>query len=121
MHELSIALSIVEAAEEEVQRQGGGEVCTVHLRLGPLSGVVREALQFSWELACAGTPLERSELTIENVPVRIYCGTCAAEGDPVSAQCLYCARCGGTSCRVTAGAELEVVSLELVEFAESAT
>ncbi len=60
MHELSIALSIVEGAEEEVERQGGGRVYAVHLRLGPLSGVVKEALLFSYELACEGTSLEGS-------------------------------------------------------------
>jgi hydrogenase nickel incorporation protein HypA/HybF len=69
MHELSIALSIIEGAEEEVQRQGGclkcGRVCAVHLKLGPLSGVVRDALLFSWELACEGTSLQGSDLIID--------------------------------------------------------
>jgi len=44
VHELSIALSIIEGAEEELLRQGGGRLRAVHLKLGPLSGVVREAL-----------------------------------------------------------------------------
>jgi len=67
MHELSVALSIVEAAEEELFRQGGGQVCAVHLRLGSLSGVARDALLFSYGLACEGTPLNGSELMIEEV------------------------------------------------------
>ncbi|MGC2658972.1 MAG: hydrogenase maturation nickel metallochaperone HypA, partial [Bryobacteraceae bacterium] len=69
MHELSIALSIIEGAEEEVFRQGGGHVCAVHLRLGPLSGVVKDALMFSYDLACEGTLLEGSRLIIEEVPI----------------------------------------------------
>lgn len=67
MHELSIALSIIEGAEEEAQRQGGARVCAVHLKLGPLSGVVKEALLFSYELACEGTSLEGSRLVIEEM------------------------------------------------------
>ncbi|MFI5070488.1 MAG: hydrogenase/urease maturation nickel metallochaperone HypA, partial [Terriglobales bacterium] len=46
MHELSIAMSIVELAEEEAQ-QRNAQVTAVHLKLGALSGVVKEALCFS--------------------------------------------------------------------------
>jgi hydrogenase nickel incorporation protein HypA/HybF len=64
MHELSIAASIVEIASEEAARYGG-RVAVVHLKLGALSGVVREALQFSWELACDDTPVAGARLEIE--------------------------------------------------------
>jgi hydrogenase nickel incorporation protein HypA/HybF len=114
VHELSIALSIVEGAEEEVSRQGGGRVCAVHLKLGPLAGVVREALLFSFELACQGTCLEGSKLMIEEVPIRIFCAKCVHEGDPVSGQCLHCAVCGTYDCQVVQGADLELSSLELL-------
>jgi hydrogenase nickel incorporation protein HypA/HybF len=113
VHELSIALSIVEGAEAEVERQGGGHVCAVHLKLGPLSGVVREALLFSYELACEGTSLEGSSLIIEEVPIRVYCEQCGSEEDPISGRSLHCARCGNSACRVVKGAELELSALEL--------
>jgi hydrogenase nickel incorporation protein HypA/HybF len=67
MHELSIALSIVEGVTEEAQQRGEGIVRAVHLRLGKLSGVVRDALLFAYEAACAGTMLEGSELRVEEV------------------------------------------------------
>ncbi len=113
MHELSIALSIVERAEEEVARQGGGRVSAVYLKLGPLSGVVKEALLFSYELACEGTALEGSSLEIEEIPLRIHCAHCRAETAPVSVQRLECSVCGGAAARVTRGSELEVAALEL--------
>ena len=56
MHELSIAMSIVELAEEEAERRGV-QVNAVHLKLGALSGVVKEALLSSYEMACEDTPL----------------------------------------------------------------
>ena len=65
MHELSIAASIVEIAVEESARQSG-RIVAVHLRLGALAGVAREALLFSWELACLQTPLEGARLEIED-------------------------------------------------------
>ena len=64
MHELSIAASIVEIASEEAERQHG-RVEVVHLKLGALSGVVRDALLFSWDLACDETPLAGAKLHIE--------------------------------------------------------
>ncbi len=113
MHELSIALSIIEGAEEEAVRQGGGRVCAVHLRLGPLAGVVKEALLFSYEVACEGTSLAGSNLVIEDVPLLILCPQCRAERAAVSLQRLHCAECGTPAAEVLHGAELEVSALEL--------
>ena len=67
MHELSIALSIIEGVEEELARHTHSRVTAVHLRLGPLSGVVKDALLFSWDVACEGTPLEGAALQIEEL------------------------------------------------------
>jgi len=65
MHELSIAMSIVEIAAEEAQRQGRVRVEAVHLKLGPLAGVVKDALLFSWDLACDQSPIAGARLAIE--------------------------------------------------------
>ena len=46
MHELSIAVSMVEMASEEALRLGAVRVNALHLKLGPLSGVVKDALLF---------------------------------------------------------------------------
>jgi hydrogenase nickel incorporation protein HypA/HybF len=64
MHELSIAMSIVEAAEEALARHGGERVRAVHLQVGPLSGVAKEALMFSFGLACEGTTVEGATLVV---------------------------------------------------------
>lgn len=57
MHELSIALSLVELAAEAAANAGAERVEAVHLRVGALAGVVPEALQFSFAIAARGTPL----------------------------------------------------------------
>jgi hydrogenase nickel incorporation protein HypA/HybF len=67
MHELSIALSIVEMVEEESASRNA-RVRAVHLKLGTLAGVVKEALLASYEIACQGTAVEGSQLLIEEVP-----------------------------------------------------
>jgi hydrogenase nickel incorporation protein HypA/HybF len=65
VHELSIALAIVEGVEEELARRNNACVTSVHLRLGPLSGVSKEALLFCYDVACEGTRLEGSKLQID--------------------------------------------------------
>jgi hydrogenase nickel incorporation protein HypA/HybF len=66
VHELSIAVSIVEVAEEELARHGGERICAIHIQLGPLAGVAKESLLFSFGLACEGTRAEGSSLVIED-------------------------------------------------------
>jgi hydrogenase nickel incorporation protein HypA/HybF len=113
MHELSIALSMVEMAAEEAERRGGVRVCAIHLKLGDLSGVVKDALLFSYTLACEGTPLEGSRLLIEEIPVVVYCPACRAETALDSVQQFCCAVCHAPTSQVVRGRELEVVALEI--------
>lgn len=110
---LSIALGIVELAEEESTRHGGRHVDAVHLRLGRLSGVVREALVASYELACEDTPLAGSRLVIEDVPIVAHCVTCDARRPVRSVQDMCCAVCGTPAADIVEGRELLVTALEM--------
>jgi hydrogenase nickel incorporation protein HypA/HybF len=113
MHELSIALSIVELAADEAERRGAVRIDAVHLKLGDMSGVSPESLLFSYDLACEGTPLEGSALVIEKVPVMVYCSACSIETNPPSIQSLCCPVCETPTPQVTRGKEIEVVALKI--------
>jgi|SRR5215471_14733612 len=113
MHELSIAMSMIEMAREEAVQRGANRVSAVHLKLGPLSGVVKDALVFSYKVATNGTILEGSELRIEEVPVVVFCEQCQTERSIASIQRFCCPACGALTPRVMTGKELEVVALEL--------
>lgn len=112
MHELSIAMGIVEAATEEAQRRGV-QVSAVHLRLGALSGVVKDALLFSYEVACEETPLAGSKLIVEDVPVVILCPNCKDNKTLISLQSFTCPACGTPTMNIVHGKELEVFALEV--------
>jgi hydrogenase nickel incorporation protein HypA/HybF len=115
MHELSIAISLVEAAEEEMQKLGSVQVLAIHLELGRLSGVVRDALEFSYQIACEDTPLAGSRLVIEEIPVLIDCPICKVPREIVSLQEFCCAVCGAAGGTVLRGRELRVAALEIRE------
>ena len=114
MHELSIAMSIVELAEEEIEHRGI-QSDAVHLKLGALSGVVKEALLSCYEMACENTALQGSRLVIEDVPIVIFCPSCRGLRPVSSMQLFCCSECGTPSAEIVQGKELEVVALEIVE------
>ncbi len=68
MHELSIAISIIDVAEEEVTRLGATQVTAIHVRIGALSGVAKEALASAFEMARENTELANTSLIFEEIP-----------------------------------------------------
>jgi hydrogenase nickel incorporation protein HypA/HybF len=113
MHELSIVLSIIDEIGEQSEARDLHDIEVVHLKVGVFSGVDSKALLFAWELACEGTPLERSRLDIEIVPLVIHCAVCRQDCTPPSLYQLCCPECETPSETIVTGRELEVVSLEV--------
>ena len=112
MHELSIAMSIVDMAQEEAERRKV-EIDAVHLELGMLSGVVKEALLFSYEVACDGTPLQGSRLVVKEIPIEVYCPTCDKKQTLSSMQWFCCPECATPTSQVIHGRELLITALEV--------
>jgi hydrogenase nickel incorporation protein HypA/HybF len=112
MHELSIMQSALSVALDEAQKAGASRVHVIRLRIGALSGVVPEALEFAFEALAPGTPAQGAQLAIENVPARFWCAPCAREfqSDDMFAECPGCHKPSGD---LRAGREMEVASLEI--------
>jgi len=113
MHELSIAMSIVESLEQEVKQRGCGPVEAVHIRIGGLSGVVPRALRSAYEMAVERTPFANSRLVIEEVPIVIYCAGCGRSRVVEWPGEFFCPECNTQSAEVVSGRELEIFALEL--------
>lgn len=116
MHELSIATSLVEIASRKATDAGAARVSKVYLKLGRLSGVVREALEFSFDVATEHTMLEGAALEIEDVPVVVFCPQCRAEKrlsdlHPMFQAC--CPDCSTPTPEIRQGKELEITALEI--------
>ena len=120
MHELSIAESIIEGAAEESARHPDSRIAVVHLQVGKLSGVVKEALLFSYELACEGTELEGSRLEIEEIAAVVFCTECYAERTLASIQDFRCPVCQTPTPDVIRGRELLITGLEMENEYETA-
>jgi hydrogenase nickel incorporation protein HypA/HybF len=112
MHELSIMQSALSMALEQASLAGGVRIHTIRLRVGALSGVVPDALEFAFEALSSGTLAEGAALAIENVPARFWCKSCSTEfqADDFFAECPGCHQASG---EIRAGRELELASMEI--------
>lgn len=115
MHELSIARSLVRVCEDAAEEQRAVRVSRVYLRLGPLSGVVREALEFAYDYATDGTLLAGSELVVEPVPVVARCEPCARDVEPAAPNRLRCPHCDEPTPTILSGRELLVRAIDYDE------
>jgi hydrogenase nickel incorporation protein HypA/HybF len=110
MHELSIALEIIEIAEEQVKKANALTVSEIELEIGELSGVEVDALEFALEVAVKDTVLSGAKRTVDVVHGRARCNDCSDEF-PVEDLFTPCPECQGFNTRIIQGQELRVKSL----------
>lgn len=82
MHELSIAISVVEIVEEEAAKENCSTVSEVELDIGAQSGVIIEALEFALAEAVKAGIMEGSKIIINNIPAICRCAACGHEFEP---------------------------------------
>ncbi len=115
MHELSIAHSLVETVEDALSDKPDVKVTAVYLRLGVLSGVEADSLLFCFDIATGDTRLAGAKLVIEPVPARAYCSACGRDVSPAAPHWSRCPECGGTCGKLSAGRDLQIESVEVLD------
>ena len=110
MHELSIAMNILEIVDEEVKKAEASVVRELELDIGQLSGVVIEALEFALTEAVKDSVLEKARIIIHEVPATVKCNECHHE---FAVEDLYtpCPSCRSFDTKIIKGGELRVRSL----------
>ena len=88
------------------------EVRIVRMKIGALSGVVADSLEFCFTAITAQTPLANARLEIEKIPFAVHCSLCnkTFEND---IGYVVCPECGGVETSVVSGRELQVTEIEL--------
>lgn len=113
VHELSIAMAVIDSVKAAAQQVGATRVLRVRLRIGELSAVDPDALQFAYAAVTGELPLfAGSELEVEWVPIRVHCTDCGQEA-PARPHSVACALCGSLLTRVVAGEELDIANVEV--------
>ncbi len=112
MHEISIMENALELAQEHARNAGASAITAIRLRVGLISGVVPEAMEFAFDALKRGTMAEKASLEIERVPAEFQCGNCGLNVRLAELR-FDCPKCDGILILGNAGAELELSQLEL--------
>ena len=112
MHELSLALEVIELARREAKKNGVFVVQEIVIEVGDLSGVEAEAFQSALELVVRGTMLENAEVKIIRTPGKGRCLSCNLEFD-MKNRVAVCPECECFPSEISGGDEFRVVSLEV--------
>ncbi|MFJ5074404.1 hydrogenase maturation nickel metallochaperone HypA [Streptomyces sp. NPDC088553] len=108
MHEMSLAVAVVDQVETAAKDRGAVGVRSIELDVGELAGVVADALAFCFELACAGTVVEGAELITRTVPGTARCAACAEDWAVGMPPRLLCPGCGAAADGLVSGRELQI-------------
>ena len=112
MHEMSIALNILQIATESAAQENAERINTVEIAVGRLSGVLADSLGFCFDIIKNNTPAMHAKLNIIDILGRGQCLSCKSEFDTDS---LFspCPNCGDISINILQGKELNIKSINI--------
>jgi hydrogenase nickel incorporation protein HypA/HybF len=110
MHELSIVMSIIDIAEKEIYKAGGGIVEEIELDIGQLSTIEMEAFDFAWQQGIKGSFLEDAKLVVNRITGKAICLECDLEF-PIENYYDSCPVCNGHFNQIIQGKELKVKTI----------
>lgn len=114
MHEVSIANSIIETVQNLLPENSNEYVSSVQIKVGELSSIEIDALQFSFDIIKAKTPLNKAELKIEIIEGKAQCSDCN-EVFPMHGFATPCPNCNSYLVKILQGKEMKIVSFEMEE------
>ena len=112
MHELAMAQSLLNRVLDEAARNGGGRITRVKLRIGALSHVSPESLEFAFEVIAKGTPAEGAKIETERPAPALHCHACGLDSEGAPGR-FSCAECGSGDVELLSGDELMLESFHL--------
>jgi len=112
MHEASIALSILEKANEIAEEHKSRRINSITIALGGLSGIDSESLLFSFDAIKVGSIAEQAVLKIIEIPIEINCYDCK-KSVILEDRFLICPECGSINIEVISGREMLIKEIEV--------
>jgi hydrogenase nickel incorporation protein HypA/HybF len=110
MHELSIALSIIDIARVEAEKAQAKVIKEIEIDIGTLAGIEFESLEFSFSAVSKNTEMENTAFIINKIKAKSECRDCYKIFE---AHQLFdaCPGCKGFNTFLVQGNELKVKSI----------
>lgn len=112
MHEMALAVDVVQIAQEAARREGFRRVRALWLEIGQLSSIEPDAMRFCFEAAARDTVAARARLEIVVTPGAAWCLECDRRVS-IAELGSACPHCGGYRLRLSEGTEMRVKQLEV--------
>lgn len=114
MHEYSIVQGVLDAVIPSARKAGATKVLSVTLLVGEMTEVVRDSLDFMWDLCCEerGPMTEGATLVVVSSKPRSACMVCGEEFEHDRFH-LHCPSCGSASTMLLSGRELQIESIDV--------
>lgn len=114
MHEMSIAIALVEQLEALASEHGIDRIESATVRAGILRQIVPEALDAAFAVAAQGTRADGAQLTVEVAPAVALCRCCARRFRP-QLDCFLCPACGQADVELLEGNHIVLASVTCQE------
>lgn len=115
MHELGIAQNILDIVQQSVPDGQVSAVKKIRIRVGRLSGVVPDSLEFCIKALLSETGMKQAGLAMETMPTVSLCRDCRQKFT-VDDFVFSCPACKSANLELISGKELEVVDIELEDY-----
>jgi hydrogenase nickel incorporation protein HypA/HybF len=109
---MSIAQSVLDIAFGEMEKNASAGVRKIKISIGEFSGVVKEALEFAFDVLKPETPAAKAAIEIEVLPMIAKCMECGEFECSINDLNLFCPTCGRVGF-ITGGREMTVDYLDL--------
>ena len=114
MHELAVTEIILEIVTQANKESAATKVTDIYLRLGQLSSIVDESVQFYWDVISQGTLAEGAQLHFTHIPARLRCKDCGTEFD-LTEELTPCPSCQSIALEIIQGEEFQVDAIEILD------
>ncbi|MGD8782376.1 MAG: hydrogenase maturation nickel metallochaperone HypA [Ignavibacteria bacterium] len=112
MHELSVALSILDIAKNTAEKAKAKKITEIELDIGLLAGIEFEALNSAFEIAIQGTIAENAAQKINKIPGTAKCNKCNSQFE-ISSYFFECPDCKSYDTEIIQGQELKVKTISV--------
>ena len=112
MHELSITEALLNMACQTAAQQQAKKVTALNVKIGKLSGIIDDSVQFYWEIITKETVCKDSTLNFTHIAAKFLCHECNTVFELID-DLIPCPACGSMDLQIVQGDEFLLESIEI--------
>ena len=112
MHELSVTEALLNTASDSAEKQNAKTVTALNIKIGKLSGIIDDSVQFYWDIIAKDTICAGSMLNFTKIPAKFECQQCKYQFE-IEDELLPCPHCQSMDLVTIQGDEFLLESIEI--------